>query len=414
MRWSSRRLLGAMAVLCATAFSHRSEHPAHIWDAATSTLRLRGGGMRSGHRGRGRGSRGGRRGGGSAASDPHMQSVNIENFQEDVGAGRKLSRDRRRDAELQEWTRDDPFNRPYDERYALDNSMHPLNRMAALDRIERMKKRIERRKKGTRRRLAIAKREAARSQRLGARAAMAATDAGRNGDVAAQQQRQLAADTADTAAKEKQGQKEPHVPRAPTAAQLDAAREARTEILQLTRNKRWSEAAVRLDEFERLAGADGLPRDRALCAVAVNTMARLHQPSAAKRYLKRLAPLGAPPPRAAQGALLKAYCLTQHLAPALQLLREMVGARRKGKGKGEDASGTERHLSTILRACVRTGNMKVGVEALELFGARWLVDEVSLFAGALASVLTVWREAMAVAGPGELVALPKRGSRRQS
>ena len=99
MRWSARRLLGAMAVLCATASSHRSEHPAHIWDAATSTLRLRGGGMRSGHRGRGRGSRGGRRGGGSAASDPHMQSVNIENFQEDVGAGRKLSRDRRRDAE---------------------------------------------------------------------------------------------------------------------------------------------------------------------------------------------------------------------------------------------------------------------------------------------------------------------------
>jgi hypothetical protein len=100
-----------------------------------------------------------------------LQSIDIKDFKKDIGAGRKLPRDRKRDKELQEWISDDPYNKPTEQRHPLSSSLHPLNRMATLMRMEKMKKRIERRGKGTRRRLAIAKREAMRVQRLRARAA---------------------------------------------------------------------------------------------------------------------------------------------------------------------------------------------------------------------------------------------------
>jgi len=134
-------------------------------------LRLRGGergGMRGGVRRAPRGRAPGKRAGGNEA---HLQSIDIKDFKEDIGAGRKLPRDRKRDKELQEWISDDPYNKPTEQRHPLSSSLHPLNRMAALMRMEKMKKRIERRGKGTRRRLAIAKREAMRAQRLRARAA---------------------------------------------------------------------------------------------------------------------------------------------------------------------------------------------------------------------------------------------------
>ena len=102
-----------------------------------------------------------------------MQSIDIDKFEKDIGAGRKLSRDRRRDAELQQWLRDEPYERPHEEQHPLTSSLHPLNRMAALMRMEKLKKKIERRGKGTRRRLAMAKREAQREQRIRARAARA-------------------------------------------------------------------------------------------------------------------------------------------------------------------------------------------------------------------------------------------------
>ena len=131
-------------------------------------LRLRGGGKKPFRRFDG--SRPGRRGGGN---DAHMQSIDIDKFEKDIGAGRKLSRDRRRDAELQQWLRDEPYERPHEEQHPLTSSLHPLNRMAALMRMEKLKKKIERRGKGTRRRLAMAKREAQREQRIRARAARA-------------------------------------------------------------------------------------------------------------------------------------------------------------------------------------------------------------------------------------------------
>jgi hypothetical protein len=131
-------------------------------------LRLRGGGKKPFRRVGGSGP--GRRGGGN---DAHMQSIDIDKFEKDIGAGRKLSRDRRRDAELQQWLRDEPYERPHEEQHSLTSSLHPLNRMAALMRMEKLKKKIERRGKGTRRRLAMAKREAQREQRIRARAAKA-------------------------------------------------------------------------------------------------------------------------------------------------------------------------------------------------------------------------------------------------
>ena len=126
-------------------------------------LRLRGG-VRRAPRGRAPGKRAG-------GNEAHLQSIDIKDFKKDIGAGRKLPRDRKRDKELQEWISDDPYNKPTEQRHPLSSSLHPLNRMAALMRMEKMKKRIERRGKGTRRRLAIAKREAMRVQRLRARAA---------------------------------------------------------------------------------------------------------------------------------------------------------------------------------------------------------------------------------------------------
>jgi hypothetical protein len=61
-------------------------------------------------------------------------------------------------------------------------------------------------------------------------------------------------------------------------------------VLRLARLKLWSEAAECLSTLDREAGND-LPRDSALCAVAVNTMARLRRPAAAARYLHLMAPL---------------------------------------------------------------------------------------------------------------------------
>lgn len=131
-------------------------------------LRLRGG-VRKPPKGRaGSGQREGGRGGGNAA---HLESIDIKDFKEDVGEGRKLSRDRKRDGALQEWMRDDPFNKPTERQHPTHSSLHPMNRMAALMRMEKMKKKIERRGKGTRRRLAIAKRDALREQRVRSRAA---------------------------------------------------------------------------------------------------------------------------------------------------------------------------------------------------------------------------------------------------
>lgn len=140
--------------------------------AACGVLRLRGGAKKSFGRRFG-GSSSQRRGGGN---DAHMQSIDIEKFKEDVGAGRKLSRDRRRDAELQKWLRDKPYERPYEEQHPITSSLHPINRMAALRRMEKLKKKIERRGKGTRRRLAMAKREAQKEQRARARAAKVRAD----------------------------------------------------------------------------------------------------------------------------------------------------------------------------------------------------------------------------------------------
>ena len=168
-----------------------------------------------------------------------------------------------------------------------------------------------------------------------------------------------------------------------------------------------SEAAECLSALDQEVG-DNLPRDSALCAVAVNTMARLRRPAAAARYLRLMAPV-AKAPVSARGALLKAYAVANDLPRARNVLAcILAGAggaqaesarhehgdqqqrrasrelwRRAGLSAGNTTQrareGCGRALSTYLRCCVRTGNMRAAGEALEMFGGAWLLDETCCF-----------------------------------
>ena len=105
---------GVLALPPRLAYSHSgwgggSEACGNRAFTAVEGLRLRGGGAKRSSKGRFFRNQPGRRGGGN---DAHLKSIKPEDFKEDVGAGRKLSRDRKRDAALQEWMRDDPYDRP--------------------------------------------------------------------------------------------------------------------------------------------------------------------------------------------------------------------------------------------------------------------------------------------------------------
>ena len=186
---------------------------------------------------------------------------------------------------------------------------------------------------------------------------------------------------------------------------------ATSEVLRLARLKLWSEAAECLSTLDREAGND-LPRDSALCAVAVNTMARLRRPAAAARYLHLMAPLigdgqtssqkEAKAPLSALGALLKAYTVTNDLPRARDVLacilagassinaeysaqhrsgspyRRLVGPPPADASHGA-RKGHGRALSTYLRCCVRSGNVRAAGEALEMFGSAWMHDETCCF-----------------------------------
>ena len=186
---------------------------------------------------------------------------------------------------------------------------------------------------------------------------------------------------------------------------------ATSQVLRMGRLKLWSEAAECLSALDREA-SNNLPRDSALCAVAVNTMARLRRPAAAARYLHLMAPLvgngqnssqkEAKAPLSALGALLKAYAVTNDLPRARDVLacilagassiqaeysaqhrsgspcRLLVGPPR-GDATHRARKGHGRALSTYLRCCVRSGNMRAAGEALEMFGSAWLHDEICCF-----------------------------------
>lgn len=139
------------------------------------------------------------------------------------------------------------------------------------------------------------------------------------------------------------------------------------EVLQLARSKRWSECAARIEALD-LEALQGHPRNAALCAVAVNTMARLHRPAAAHRCLVLLSPRVGDAPPAAIGALLKAYCLVDDLRRA----RELVLRKLRS---GPTCRGWRRFLSTYLRYCLRTGRVSQAGEVIETFGASWMGDE---------------------------------------
>ena len=144
-------------------------------------------------------------------------------------------------------------------------------------------------------------------------------------------------------------------PTAPTAV---------SEVLQLARSKRWSECAARIEALD----LEALQGHRALCAVAVNTMARLHRPAAAHRCLVLLSPRIGDAPPAAIGALLKAYCLVDDLRRARELVLHKLRS-------GPTCRGWRRFLSTYLRYCLRTGRVSQAGEVIEKFGASWMGDE---------------------------------------
>ena len=143
-------------------------------------------------------------------------------------------------------------------------------------------------------------------------------------------------------------------------------------ILQLAKRKQWLQAATSLEALELEVGSRNLTRaGPALCSVAVNTMARLREPAEASRYMHLLTPPGKKPPRAAMGALLKAHCLVADFPAAMRIFSSIL--------RGQDKAGRDdgRLLNTLLRCCVRTGNMTAAGKALEMYGEKWVLDDAS-------------------------------------
>lgn len=172
-----------------------------------------------------------------------------------------------------------------------------------------------------------------------------------------------------------------------------------SEIIQLARQKMWSEVGRRLVDLER---NNGIVRDEKMCSVAVNAMAHLQRPNDAARYLQLMTPLDNTP-KAALGALLKAYCLVDDLPRARLLLSSILlfgKTKMSTKKAGTDSSTIAdpdihlklasfnphtppfsdetrvRFLSTYLRCCVRTGNMEAAGEAFLQAFAQYFVYSI--------------------------------------